>query len=162
MLAAEHYPYLHPDFVMPNHELFETHSSKISLHRAKADYCYPTIRLPYKFSKLAGLPTIVYQTIHDGALAFLVIISPTENRPESPESPALTWRSSPVLIQQSPSFFLQSAATIRADDGNNEDEKSHNSDAAEDSEERTDDDSYYATTQRYLEKRQRQYELYAE
>jgi hypothetical protein len=136
--------------------------SKISLHREKAGYSYPTIRLPHTFSKLIGLPSRIYQTVHEGALAFLVIISPTENRPESPESPALTWRSSPVLIQQSPSFFLQSAAAIRADHGDNEDEKSHNSDAAEDSEERTDDDSYYATTQRYLEKRQRQYELYAE
>jgi hypothetical protein len=114
--------------------------SKSSAAADNAGYDYPTIRLPFTFSKLAGLPTIVYQTIHDGALAFLVIISPTENRPESPESPALTWRSSPVLIQQSPSFFLQSAATIMADDGNNEDEKSHNSDAAKDSEERTDDD----------------------
>jgi len=92
-LVAEHYPYLHPDFVMPNHELFETHSSKISLHRAKADYCYPTIRLPYKFSKLAGLRTCIYQTVHDGALAFLVVVSsaPTENASKRPESPVFTW-----------------------------------------------------------------------
>ncbi|MFZ0010615.1 MAG: hypothetical protein WAL97_01735 [Halobacteriota archaeon] len=50
-------------------------SSKISLHRAKADYNYPTIRLPSTFSKLAGLQTRIYQTVHDGALASLVVIS---------------------------------------------------------------------------------------
>jgi hypothetical protein len=40
-----------------NRQLFEIHRSKISLHRAKADYSYPTIRLPRTFSTLAGLPT---------------------------------------------------------------------------------------------------------
>lgn len=110
MLAAEHYPYLHPDFVMPNHELFETHSSKISLHRAKADYSYPTIRLPYTFSKLAGLRTRIYQTVHDGPLAFLVVVSPgcklAANRSEKsaktsgekPESSVFTRRRSPFPI----------------------------------------------------------------
>jgi hypothetical protein len=65
-----------------------------SLHHAKTGYDYPTIRLPHTFSKLAGLPKKIYQTIHDGALAFLVVISPTnsisENAAESPQSPALT------------------------------------------------------------------------
>ncbi|MGB9371388.1 MAG: hypothetical protein WCB79_05605, partial [Halobacteriota archaeon] len=90
MLEAEHYPDLFSDFVMPRHELLEIYRSKISVHRAKAGYSYPTIRLPHTFSKPIGLPSRIYQTVHEGALAFLVIISPTENRPESPESPALT------------------------------------------------------------------------
>jgi hypothetical protein len=58
---------------VPNHELLEVHHSKISLHHAKIGYDYPTIRLPYSFSKLAGLPKKIYQTVHDGALAILVI-----------------------------------------------------------------------------------------
>jgi hypothetical protein len=70
------------------------HHSTISLHHAKEGYDYPIIRLPHTFSKLAGLPTKIYQTIHDGALAFLVVISPSkpisENGAESPQSPALT------------------------------------------------------------------------
>jgi hypothetical protein len=73
MLATEHYPY--HDGVMPNHELLEVHHSKISLHHAKAGYDYPAIRLPFTFSKLAGLSTHIYQTIHDGALAFLIVVS---------------------------------------------------------------------------------------
>jgi len=67
------------DVVLPKHELLEVNRSKISLHRAKAGYSYPTIRLPYAFSKLAGLPTRIYQTVHEGSLAFLVVISPREN-----------------------------------------------------------------------------------
>jgi hypothetical protein len=73
MLAADHYPY--PNVQMPKHELLEIHRSKISLHCAKADYSYPTIRLPHTLSKLAGLPTHIYQTVHNGALAFLVVVS---------------------------------------------------------------------------------------
>jgi hypothetical protein len=60
---------------MPNHELFEIHRSKKSLHRAKADYGYPSIRLPHTFSALAGLSTQIFQTVHKGALAFLVVVS---------------------------------------------------------------------------------------
>jgi len=86
--------------------------STISLHHAKEGYDYPIVRLPHTFSKLAGLPTKIYQTIHEGALAFLVVISPSnsvsENSAESPELAALTWRRSPVRIRPSPSFFLQS------------------------------------------------------
>jgi hypothetical protein len=55
----------------------EIHRSKISLHRAKKGYDYPTLRLPHQFSVLAGLPTCIYQTVHQGALAFLVVIAPT-------------------------------------------------------------------------------------
>jgi hypothetical protein len=46
-----------PEVASPKSELLEAHSSKISLHLAKAGYNYPTIRLPYKFSELAGLST---------------------------------------------------------------------------------------------------------
>jgi hypothetical protein len=92
MLATEHYPY--HDGVMPNHELLEVHHSKISLHHAKADYRYPMIRLPYTFSKLAGLPTRIYQTVHDGALAFLVVVSSSnegrENRFQKSERAKLS------------------------------------------------------------------------
>jgi hypothetical protein len=80
MLAAEHYPYING--ALPKHELLEVHRSRISLHHAKSGYDYPTIRLPYMFSKLAGLSTHIYQTVHDGALAFLVVISA---RPENAE-----------------------------------------------------------------------------
>ena len=101
MMRTEHYPYR--DGEMPNHELLEVHHNKISLHHAKADYGYPTIRLPHTFSKLAGLPTHIYQTVHDGALAFLLVFSPSnkaaeesakksENAAKSAKSSALTWR----------------------------------------------------------------------
>jgi hypothetical protein len=117
MLAVDHYPDLHPDATMPNHELLEIHRSKISLHRAKEGYNYPTILLPHTLSKLAGLPTHIYQTVHNGALAFLVVVSSTaksspdrhENACSSAESSVFTRRRLPVRIRPSPSFFLQSA-----------------------------------------------------
>jgi hypothetical protein len=89
MLAAEHYSELFTDVALPKNELLEIHRSKISLHHAKAGYDYPTIRLPHTFSKLAGLSTRIYQTGHEGAPAFLVIISPNEKALKSSESPAL-------------------------------------------------------------------------
>ena len=101
MLATEHYAY--DQGVTPNRLLLEVHSSKISLHRARAGYSYPTIRLPYTLSKLAGLRTRIYQTVHDGALAFLVVVSSaatekganqSEDAVLSAKSPALTWRRS--------------------------------------------------------------------
>lgn len=80
----------------------EIHRSKISLHHAKAGYNYPTIRLPRNFSKLAGLRTRIYQTVHDGALAFLVVVSKgtvskttderSENASKTPKSSVLTWQ----------------------------------------------------------------------
>ena len=73
MLAAEHYPYTCG--ALPKRELLDVQRSKISLHRAKADYNYPTILLPHTFSKLAGLRTHIFQTVHEGALAFLVVVS---------------------------------------------------------------------------------------
>jgi hypothetical protein len=102
MLAAEHYPDVFADAVLPKPQLLEIHHSKISLHHARANYNYPTIRLPHSFSKLVGLPTRIYQTVHEGALAFLVVISATENASKTPKPPALTWRRSPVRIRPSP------------------------------------------------------------
>src|SRR5665647_562420 len=55
--------------------LREVHHSKIFAHYAKARYTYPTIHLPLAFSGLIGLSTRIYQTVHDGALAFLVVVS---------------------------------------------------------------------------------------
>ncbi len=77
MLVAKHYPGLFADFATPRQKLLEIHRSTISLHSAKANYNYPTIRLPYYLSPLAGMPTRIYQTVHDGALAFLIVVSST-------------------------------------------------------------------------------------
>jgi hypothetical protein len=75
ILATEHYPRLLADFALPKNELLEVHHGKISLHRAKAGYIYFTIQLPHTFSTLAELSTHIDQTVHDGALAFLVVVS---------------------------------------------------------------------------------------
>jgi hypothetical protein len=92
LLAAEHYPYY--DGAVPNRELFDIHRSKISLHHAKVGYGYPTIQLPHTFSKLVGLSPQIYQTVHDGALAFLVVVSSSskgeENRLEKSENSTLS------------------------------------------------------------------------
>ena len=74
MLSPEYYSNLHTDFALPKNELLEIHRSRISLHRAKANYAYPTIRLPHTLAKLAGFSTKIYQTVHNGALAFLVVL----------------------------------------------------------------------------------------
>lgn len=63
MLAAERYTNLFADVALAKNELLEVHRSKISLHRAKENYTYPTIRLPHHFFALAGLPTRIYQTV---------------------------------------------------------------------------------------------------
>ena len=93
MSTTERYPEIFTDIALPRHELLEFHRSKISLHRAKEGYSYPTIRLPYKFSKLAGLRTCIYKTVHDGALAFLVVVgsrnAATQKSAEKTESATL-------------------------------------------------------------------------
>jgi len=67
----------------------EIHCSKIFAHHAKTGYYYPTIHLPFAFSGLIGLRTRIYQTLHEGALAFLVVVLPSgpksENAAESSE-----------------------------------------------------------------------------
>jgi hypothetical protein len=82
------------------------HHGVISVHHAKEGYDYPTIHLPHTLSKLAGLPTRIYQTLHDGALAFLIVVSPrnatSENTAERLKNSVLTWRRSPVRIRPSP------------------------------------------------------------
>jgi len=97
MLAAEHFPYYNG--TIPNQELLEVNRSKISIHHAKPGYDYPAIRLPFTFSGLIGLSTRIYQTVHEGALAFLVVVSGaatedsaerSENFSLRPKSPALT------------------------------------------------------------------------
>jgi len=62
--------------------LREVHHSKISAHHAKTGYKYPTIHLPFAFSGLIGLSTRIYQTVHDGALAFLVVVSSADKTAE--------------------------------------------------------------------------------
>jgi hypothetical protein len=89
MSACEHWSKLVSSGAYPKNELQEIHRSKISLHHAKTGYNYPTIRLPHTFLRLVGLSTRIYQTVQEGALAFLVVISSTEvprkvpNRPSS-------------------------------------------------------------------------------
>jgi hypothetical protein len=117
MLAVEFNPEFTADAALPRFELLEVHHSKISLHHAKKGYSYPTIRLSHTFAKLAGLPTRIYQTVHDGALAFLVVVSAfdkgeeesakkSENVTNNAKTPVLTWRRSPVRIRPSPSFLF--------------------------------------------------------
>ncbi len=77
MLAVEH----HSDFLTTLPQV-PIHHSTISIHHAKEGYDYPTIRLPHALSKLAGLPTQIYQTLHKGALAFLVVIAPSHSATE--------------------------------------------------------------------------------
>lgn len=86
----------------------EIHRSKISLHRAKKGYDYPTVRLPHQLSVLAGLPIYIYQTTHKGAFAFLVVITQTnasndaaaecENDAERSKTSFLTRRSWMMLL----------------------------------------------------------------
>ena len=111
MLATASEPYFYPNHAT---QPLEIHRSKISLHHAKAGYSYPTIRLPHTFSKLVGLSTRIFQTVHEGALAFLVVISCKEKAAESPKTSVFTRRRSPVRIRPSPSFFLQEAAQCAA------------------------------------------------
>jgi hypothetical protein len=63
--------------------LQEIHNGIIRAHHAKTGYDYPTIQLPFSFSGLIGLSTLIYQTVHNEAIAFLVVISQSEKAPES-------------------------------------------------------------------------------
>ena len=128
-------------FTQPKMDLLELYRCKISLHHAKSGYDYPTIRLPHTCSKLAGLSARVYQTVHGGALAFLVVISPAGKTSESPETSVFTRLRSPIRIRPSPSFFCQSetfkpftrhlsSTRIMAKKKHKKDKKSHNPSSA--------------------------------
>jgi len=100
MLAAENYPDV-CTASLSSHKLLEIHRSKISLHCAKTGYNYPTIRLPHTFSTLAGLSTSIYQTVHDGALAFLVVVASSHKSEESTgesENVATSSKPSPLHV----------------------------------------------------------------
>lgn len=77
MIAAEPYP-SHYGARWPNaNGLLEVYQTKVSLHRATAEYIYPQIRLPHYLAKsLGGLRTRIFQTVFNGALAFLVVVCP--------------------------------------------------------------------------------------
>ena len=49
-----------------------------------------TIRLLHTFAKVARLSTRIYQTLYDGSLAFLAVISPTENTSKKLKSSVVT------------------------------------------------------------------------
>jgi hypothetical protein len=46
----------------------------ISVQSSKPSHSYPIIRLPRKFRELVGSKADIYQTMHDGKLAFLVAV----------------------------------------------------------------------------------------
>jgi|SRR5665647_640999 len=96
------------------------HHGVISVHHAKEGYDYPTIHLPHTLSKLAGLPTRIYQTLHDGALAFLIVVSPrnatSENTAERLKNSVLTWRRHFKLILSFANFFTLISAVLSADE----------------------------------------------
>ncbi len=115
MLATESYD---NSLGMSEVVVSKIHRSKISLHNAKTGYHYPTVRLPHQFSCLAGLSTRIYQTVHQGALAFLVVVAPTDasddaagvgkNEAAYSKTSVFTRRRSPVRIRPGPSFFCES------------------------------------------------------
>jgi hypothetical protein len=55
--------------------LHEIHRATISLYHAKAGYDYPIVACARTFSALSGLLPKIYQTLYEGALAFLVVVS---------------------------------------------------------------------------------------
>ncbi len=54
----------------------EIQGSTIRAHHAKKGFDYPTIRLPVSYSNLIGLPTRIFQTLYNGSVAFLIVITP--------------------------------------------------------------------------------------
>ena len=107
MLAVDNYPGLSVEATLPKQELLEIHRSKISLHRAKAGYDYPTIRLPHTFLNLPAYPhesIRLYTTDH---WPFSQWYHAQENASKTPKSSVLTWRRTPVRIRPVPSFFFQ-------------------------------------------------------
>ncbi len=130
-----------PFGVRENPTLHEIYRGTISAHHAKAGYDYPTIRLPLEFTGLIGLSTRVYQTIHEGALAFLVVVSSSHKSEESAkesENVATSSKPSPLHGEgrafESPRnhrFFFQSDAKMKAEVHEDWDEKLCNFGVAE-------------------------------
>ena len=58
--------------VLPCMQPICTHT--ISVQSAKPSHAYPIIRLPRKFRELTGSQAEIYQTAHNGKLAFLVTV----------------------------------------------------------------------------------------
>jgi hypothetical protein len=75
ILASEYDSGLFTDGALPKSELMEVHRSQNLAPPRKADCTYPTIRLPFTFSGLIGLSMRIYQTVRDGVLAFLAVVS---------------------------------------------------------------------------------------
>jgi hypothetical protein len=134
MRTAEHYSY--HGVAMPNHELLEVHRSKISIHHAKVGYDYPAIRLPFTFSGLIGLPTCIYQTVHNGALAFLVVVSSSNMSEEESQKKSedfatssryssLHGRDQAFESLRAHLFFFQSGARIKPEAEDSEVEELH-------------------------------------
>jgi hypothetical protein len=65
MLTGTHYPSCFSNVALPTTELLDIHYSKISLHRAKAGSATRRFGCLFYFSQLAGMPTRIYQTVHD-------------------------------------------------------------------------------------------------
>jgi len=90
--------------------LREIHQATIRAHHAKKGFDYPTIHLPPAFSLLIGLSTRIYETVYNGALAFLVVVSPDAAKrnkaSESPDTVAFTRRRSGVRIASNQSVFV--------------------------------------------------------
>ena len=47
---------------------------KIGVHSATASHAYPVIRLPREYAALAGEAAHIYQTEHEGKLAFFIAV----------------------------------------------------------------------------------------
>ncbi len=88
MLAIELDPC--QDGAMQNYELLKVHHSKISLHHAKKRLQLPSDSVTLQVLTACALSTRIYQTVHEGALAFLVVVSSSdtalESSPDKPEN----------------------------------------------------------------------------
>ena len=77
-MSAGHYT----DNAVAGAEFLEIYRGKISAHRAKAGYTYPTLRLPFACSELIGQSTRIYKTMYDEV--FLVVVTPVPAAPKTP------------------------------------------------------------------------------
>ena len=110
----------------------QIHCGMIRAHHAKTGYDYPTIRLPFTFSGLIGRSTRIVQTVYDGALAFLVVVS-SESSPKSEATPCQERKPSPLhgegrrfKFGRAHRLFFQSGATINPEAQDSEGEELHN------------------------------------